>query len=533
MKKIYCFLFLIHLTFGTAKATGYYFYVQLKDKNDSPFSLSNPDEFLSQRAIERRTYYNVPIDSTDFPVNPQYIKQISDLGIHVHCTTKWLNGATILVKDTAVIASVRMLPFVKFAQYTGITNENPVIPTPQSKIKNTDFDYGIAAAQINQMNGRVLHQNGFSGENIHVAVIDAGFNGVDTNPAFQALRDENRLLDTKDFVNPQSNIYAEDGHGALVLSTMAAEVNGTFVGTAPKASYLLIRTEAVNGEYPCEPDFWVSGIEYADSAGVDLATTSLGYTTFDDAAMNYTYAQLDGKTIRASIAANMAYKKGILLLNSAGNEGNKSWKYISVPADAEGVITVGSVTKDSIPSAFSSFGPAADGRIKPELCATGSSSALVNTNGTTAYGNGTSFSAPILAGLTACYLQATKEKNPAHTLSEIRNYLYQSGHIYQNPTTQMGYGIPDFSIVYDSLEKSSVFQVFSENNKMAHKILIKKETALKLRIPDSYSHYSNIVKIYSISGQLCAEIKTINKTITIDSGRLETGVYIIHLEKEK
>ncbi len=510
----------------------YYFYVQLTDKNNTPFSLSNPESYLSQRAIERRNYYNVPVDSTDLPVNPQYIKQISDLGIHIHCTTKWLNGVTVLVQDSSIIASVRMLPFVKFAQYTGITFENPVVPVPSSKIKTTDFDYGVAAAQIDQMNGRLLHQNGFSGENIHIAVIDAGFYGVDTNPAFQILRIENRLLGTKDFVNPQSNIYTENGHGAYVLSTMATEIDGTFVGTAPKASYWLIRTEAAVGEYLCEPDFWISGIEYADSAGVDLATTSLGYTTFDDTSMNYTYSQLDGKTIRASIAADMAYKKGILLLNSAGNEGNKAWKHISVPADAEGVITVGSVTKDSIPSSFSSFGPSADGRIKPELCATGSSSALVNSNGTTTSGNGTSFATPILAGLTACYLQAAKEKNPVHTLDELRNLLYQSGHTYQNPTPQMGYGIPNFLTVYDSLQKSSILRLTADNKKLAHKILITDDKPLIFRIPDSYPNSSYTAYIYSVSGQLRAKRKVRNRTVTVNSYEFDKGVYILKIEKE-
>lgn len=509
----------------------YYFYVQLKDKNNTNFSLSNPASYLSQRAIERRNYYNIPMDSTDLPVNMQYIRQISDLGIHVHCTTKWLNGVTVLVKDTSVIASIRTLPFVQFTQYTGISNENPVVPVAPSKIKTTDFDYGVAATQIDQMNGRIWHQNGFNGETIHIAVIDAGFYGVNTNPAFQTLRDENRLLGTKDFVNPHSNIYVEDGHGALVLSTMAAEIDGTFVGTAPKASYWLLRTEAGIGEYLYEPDFWISGIEFADSAGVDLATTSLGYTEFDDPTMNYSYSQLDGKSIRASIAADMAYQKGIILLNSAGNEGNKAWKYISVPADAKGVITVGSVGADGLPSAFSSFGPSADNRIKPELCAIGSSSAFVTANGTTAYGNGTSFATPILAGLTACYLQAAKEKNPVHTLDELRNHLYQSAHLYTMPTNQMGYGIPDFSTVYDSLVKSSLLKLPADNSRMAYKILIRDDQPLIFRIPTTDTNGLYTASIYSVSGQLQAKIKVRNNTVTVHSSEFERGIYLLKFEK--
>lgn len=513
--------------------TGYYFYVQLKDKNNSPYSLSNPSAFLSERAIERRAFFNVPVDSTDFPVNPQYVNQLAESGIRVHCTTKWLNGVTVLLTDSSLIAQVRELPFVTYVQFTGITNENNTALNAPSKVNAAETDYGVAAMQLDQMNGRILHQHGYRGENIHVAVLDAGFRNVNTNPAFNTLRTEGRLLGTKDFVNPQSNIYLEDAHGAYVLSTMAAEIDATYVGTAPEASYLLIRTEAAAGEYLCEPDFWISGIEYADSAGVDLATTSLGYTTFDDSTMNYTYADMNGRTARASIAATMAYRKGIFLLNAAGNDGNKSWRYVGVPGDAEGVLTVGSVTNDSLYSTFSSVGPTADERIKPELCALGAASAIMSTSGSKAYASGTSFATPILAGLTACYLQAAKKYKPQLTLNEIHSNLFKTGHLHPYPTAKMGYGIPDFQKAYYELTANTVSQFQAEQlfQKKALKLLVddtKRNILIKLNTQNQTEN--GIVRVFSLTGQVVSEKSYSGSYIEISTEKLEKGIYIIQLD---
>lgn len=525
MKKTLLFALFVLFQF-TCNAVGYYFYVQLSDKNNSPYSLGNPSEYLSTRAIERRAYYNVPIDSTDLPVNPPYISAIESSGLHIHCTTKWLNGVTVLTNDSASIAQITNLPFVRSVQFTGLTNEHPLALTKPMKVP-TAYDYGVAVDQIDQLSGRILHENGFTGENIHIAVLDAGFYGVDTNPAFQQMRQEGRLLGVKDFVNPNSNIYEEDGHGTLVLSTMAAEINGTHVGTAPEASYLLIRSEAAMGEYLCEPDFWIAGIEYADSAGVDLATTSLGYTTFDNPAMDYSYNDLNGNTARASIAANIAYSKGIVLLNSAGNEGNKSWHYISVPADAQGVITVGAVRSDSIPASFSSLGPTPDGRVKPELCAIGAGSALVASTGNTIYANGTSFSCPILAGMTACYLQAAKVKLPNHSLDEIRTFMYQSGNLYQNPTPQMGYGIPNFQTAYNNLDITSLADVKVATDTKILKIFVGGNLPIKVRLNVAKNVNTKNVTVYTITGQLLATLPVEGDAVSIDPNDFQKGVYVL------
>jgi subtilisin family serine protease len=313
----------------------------------------------------------------------------------------------------------------------------------------------------------------------------------------------------------------------MVLSTMAAEIDGTFVGTAPKASYLLIRTEADAGEYLCEPDFWVSGMEYADSIGVDLATTSLGYTTFDDSRMNYTYQDLNGKTARASIAATMAFHKGILLLNAAGNEGNKTWKYISVPADAEGVITVGSVSRDSLHSVFSSIGPTSDGRVKPELCAMGASSAVITTSGSTGYYNGTSFATPILAGLTACYLQSAKSIKPSHTLSELRENLYKSANNYAAPTPQLGYGLPDFQKALATLQNTKTF----DSSAKQIRISIQRDSKiLSVTLLDDSEAKKGKIHIYNVSGQKVKSQSFNVSRFTVPIESLKQGIYLLQIE---
>ena len=257
-------------------AKSYHFYIQFTDKNNSPYSLSNPSEYLSERALARRAHFNIPVDSTDLPVNPSYVNQLKNNGLHVHAITKWLNGVTVLLSDSLQINAAQGFSFVKSIEFTGYNFESVVMPAPR-KAPATTYNYGEAFQQIDQLNGQVLHQMGYSGEGIYIAVIDAGFYGANTNPGFKKMRDEGRLLGAKDFVNPQSNIFAEHSHGASVLSAMGSELDGTHVGTAPKASYLLLRTETTNGEYLYEPDLWISAAEYADSIGVDITTTSLGY----------------------------------------------------------------------------------------------------------------------------------------------------------------------------------------------------------------------------------------------------------------
>lgn len=505
--------------------TSYYFYIQFANKNNSPYSLSNPSAFLSERAIARRATFSVVCDSTDLPVNPSYLQQIEDMGIHVHSRSKWMNGATVILPDSSQMSMVRALPFVRFVEYTGKLSGVALAPLKKTKSLTTT-DYGIANTQIDQLNGKHLHDEGFRGKGIQIGVIDAGFMNVNTNPCFDSLRLQDRLLGTKDIIKPNSNIFMEDSHGEMVLSTMTGNLPGKYLGTAPEASYWLIRTEYAPTEYKVETDFWCSGIEFADSVGVDVVNSSLGYYTFDDLSMGFTYADMNGKVSRASRAATMASKKGIIVVVAAGNEGNSSWHYIGSPADAEGVLAVGAVQADSSSSVFSSFGPSVDNRVKPELCAMGTSSAVVNTTGSTTFSNGTSFASPIMAGMAACLLQRYKASEPNPNVTVFLNSLFASGNLRNNPTAQKGYGIPNFRIAEQNLpifnSTSSIFtDIFSMNYNVSDK-------RLQIRIHNNNSNQA-IVRIYSATGKLAVSQTITETTSVLNLNKLPGGFYAVRV----
>lgn len=525
-------LFLIGMSATSKAQTNYYFYVQLADKNNSPYSLSNPSAYLSARSIARRVTFNIPSDSTDLPVNPAYVSQIENLGVHVHNASKWMNGVTVILSDSSKMSLVRALPFVRFVQYTGLLVGPVLAPPLKAPKKNLTFNYGIATGQITQLNGTHLHDEGFRGKGIHIAVIDAGFTNVNINPAFDSLRLQGRLLGTKDIINPNSNIFTEDNHGAMVLSTMTGNLPGQFLGTAPDASFWLIRTEYGSTEYKVETDFWCSGIEFADSVGVDIATSSLGYSTFDNATMNFTYADMNGKVSRCSRAATIASKKGIVVLVAAGNEGNNLWHYISSPADADGIISVGAADSISRPSYFTSFGPSSDGRVKPEICARGSASALVDISGKNTHGNGTSFATPIMAGMMACLLQRYKALDPHPNISVLLQSVFKTGNLFNSPTAQMGYGIPDFLAAEQKLATlNSINPVQDKSFTLAVNPTF---NTLIIRFINENTPYNTFVKIYSMSGEMMINQPLTDFLTVLRTSNFATGIYAVCIsENEK
>jgi serine protease AprX len=505
--------------------TNYYFYVQFANKNSSPYSLGNPSAFLSERAIARRAAFSIACDSTDLPVNPSYLQQIENIGIHVHSHSKWMNGATVILPDSSQMSLIRALPFVRFVEYTGKLVGAVLAPAQKAKTQ-ANLDYGIASTQINQLSGKYLHDHGFRGKGIQIGVIDAGFLNANTNTCFDSLRLQGRLLGTKDIINPTSNIYAEDAHGAMVLSIMAGNLPGQYLGTAPEASYWLIRTEYGPTEYKVETDFWCSGIEFADSVGVDVVNSSLGYYTFDDPTMGFTYADMNGKVSRASRAANLASKKGIIVVVAAGNEGASSWHYIGSPADAEGIIAVGAVKADSTSSPFSSFGPSSDNRVKPEICAIGSSSAIVSTSGVPSYGNGTSFASPTMAGMMACYLQAVQKSNPALNMQSILKPVLESGNLYLTPTTQKGYGIPNFEFATRNLSNFAGLNPVTTNDNylLAYDA---KNKAIQLWSNNRENTLGKTVRLYSVTGKLVVQKQMTEAITAFDTHKLPVGIYAI------
>lgn len=420
------------------------YWIKLKDKKGTPFQVTHPEKFLSQRSIDRRIRQQIPIDETDLPVSPVYLDSLKKLGAEVLHSSKWLNGSTVRITDTMVIKTIVALSFVESVQFT---KPDKVVKSGRLKFIDTleqadipPADYGNTYDQLNQLNGSYLHNKGFRGNGIHIAVLDAGFWGVNEIAAFDTLRNENRILGTRDFVDPQSDIYKQNTHGMSVLSTMGGNIPGTLVGTSPDASFYLFRSEDAATEYLVEEDHWVAAAELADSLGVDVINSSLGYYTFDDPQMNHTYSDMNGTKNRVTQGANKAFEKGILVFASAGNEGNVAWKYIISPSDGQNVVAVAAVNKTAIRASFSSVGPAFGGAVKPNVAALGSLTYLVTHKGEVGYSSGTSFSSPVLAGMGACLLQA----NPGARVEQVKLAIEQSAHQYTMPDSLLGYGIPDF-----------------------------------------------------------------------------------------
>ncbi len=461
MKSVIKILLIVQFFAADMVAIDYGYFVSFTDKTGTPYSVDTPEDFLSARAIERRENQNISITETDLPVNPIYIDSLKSLGITVKHTTKWMNGCIVFSSDAALMDTLANYGFVSFVELTYKQKATGMAKleytSPKLKSGNSDKSeiYGSAFKQINTVNGIYLHNNGMQGEGKIIAIIDAGFYGVDNLPAFTHLWNNNQILGTKDFVNPSSNIFEEHAHGMNVLSIIGGKIEGSFLGTAPEAKFWLLRTEDAPTEYPIEADYWICAAEFADSAGVDVINTSLGYSTFDDETMNYTYSQLDGETIRISRAATIAASTGMIVIVSAGNEGNKAWHYISAPADAKNILTIGAMTSDSIKGLFSSFGPTADGRIKPDVTAMGVCTAVQDVSGSIETGNGTSFSAPVITGMAACLWQSLSQLSSA----QVIDVILQSSSNYDNPDTGMGYGIPDF----ETAQKTSIIPQREDN----------------------------------------------------------------------
>lgn len=428
--------------------------IEFSDKNNSPYSIQNPTEFLSARAIERRKRQNIPISSSDFPVNPDYIQGLTSFTLDIIHTSKWLNMALVLA-DEAVMERIERLKFVKSVTYVGKNSGSRLILRRSGKARDdspagekTEEKYGFAEFQNTSINVNSLHDQNYRGKGILIAVLDGGFSNADIMPFFDKVRTEKRFYEHKDFVEGDDYVFDTSSHGSQVLSVMASDIPNVLVGSAPDASYVCLKTEDNSGEYRAEECNWIAALEYADSLGADIINSSLGYTTFSDASMNYSYENLDGKTSIATQAAEIAFTKGMIVVNSVGNEGNTSWKYLDVPADGENVLAVGATDQAGYKTKFSSYGPTPDGRIKPDVSALGKDIAVASIYGTKVkMTKGTSFSSPLVAGAIASLWQAV----PNRTNIEIIAAIKLSADRAAKPNNELGYGIPDFGAALDLL----------------------------------------------------------------------------------
>jgi len=421
-------------------ANGYKLRIILKDKGTSDFNINQPERFLSAKAILRRRNQNIPVDALDLPISTAYLKAIEAVGGKIVSKSKWLNAVSVYCEDQFLMDQYSALPFVKEVKKVWQGRKNSEAQTSYTDVpqvisnhtSQTQFDYGVATAQISVNNGQVLHQNGYKGAGIDIAVLDVGFPDLKRNEAFKNVN----IKGAKSFVYENNDPYSTGYHGLDVTSCMAVNLPGKYVGTAPEANYWLFRTEDEASEFPIEEDYWVAAAEYADSAGVDIINSSLSYaTSYPIDYGRYKYENMDGNTAVSSRGANVAASKGILIFNCAGND--QSW--VGAPADAPGVIAVGSVINKSQGAISTSFGVTVDGRMKPNVMAYGAYCAVYTTNGVLKYTSGTSFASPIMCGLAACLWQAY----PKLTAADMREVLRKSADRANQPVVPFGFGVPD------------------------------------------------------------------------------------------
>lgn len=447
--------------------------IRFTDKDNSPYSLSDPSAYLSQKAIERRTRYAIAIDSSDLPVNPSYVQQVLSEGkVSLLSSSKWLNQILVYCPDPSVLNAINKLPFVISSQAIGNIpagttfpvyekfHEN-ILPLSQSVNAQTmaqeNFDYGASFSQVNMHNGEFLHNKNFTGKGITIAVLDAGFYHYRSLIAFDSMRTHGQVLGERDFVDFDNSVDEDDAHGMYCLSIIGANVPGAMVGTAPNANFWLLRSENALSEYPIEEHNWVAAAEFADSAGADMITSSLGYSIFNDPSFNHNYNDFYANSTMSSIGAARAAAKGMIVTNSAGNEGSNSWHYIIFPADADSICTVGAVNASGQIASFSSYGY--PGKIKPNVVSFGSGTTVWGTNDQPVQGSGTSFSNPNINGLIACLWQAF----PQYNNMTILNAVYESANRYNNPDDHYGYGIPDMKTAYLILKKRQNTELYGND----------------------------------------------------------------------
>jgi serine protease AprX len=434
---------------AAAQGTSYRFRVQLTDKNHSNYSLERPDEFLSGRSLDRRARQGISLTEEDLPVSETYLQLLGQFPLRILYTSRWMNSAIIETADSGLFDNLKHLTFVTDVTYLSHSGLNK--KSGMRKWEDpAEPEILFSDRQLEMLQGQVLHAMGYMGEGMVIALLDAGFMSADTISGLDSLFLTGRILGTRSFVEPDSGIFwaGNGSHGTHVLSIMGGDLPGQFRGTAPKASYWLIQTEDIRSEYRIEEANWLAGAELADSAGADVINCSLGYSTgFTDPGQNYTYQQMDGKTALVTKAAMLAAARGMLVVTSAGNSGSplNPWGYITAPADGEKVLAIGAVDASGTRAAFSSRGPSADGRIKPDVMAQGEGTWLIDVDGMVRPGNGTSYSSPVIAGLSACLWQ----ENPDAGADELLDAIRASASLNPWPDNLYGYGIPNFGLAGD------------------------------------------------------------------------------------
>ena len=498
-------------------------FVFFKDKPNKAAFYSNPLSELSQKSLERRSNLGITLSDQDAPIEQSYITNIQNLGFTVTDYSKWLNGVAVNATPT----QIQTLAQQSFVDHVESFVRNPNGGKRTEKIEKfkdlqeignksaiTTFNYGYGLPQANQINVRALHVAGFTGTGMTIAVIDTGFPSVNTGNAFKRLRDNGQIKGGYNFINKTSDIYntSLNSHGSVCLGAIGGYLDGQFVGTAPDADFYLYASEDAGNEIPEEQLYWIEAAEEADRKGVDLISTSLGYHTFDDSRYDYTYADMNGTTSFIARGAQIATEKGIFVTFAAGNDGNNSWHYVATPADNEKVFTIGAVTSQGTSSTFSSYGPNADGVVKPDGVARGTETFTVY-GGQVTQASGTSLANPVAAGGVACLLQSLPK---SISREAVKDKLRQDASLYPNYDDQQGYGILNFYKTYQTLSVTDV-----------------KKTQVKI-YPNPAKNFINIstekaiqsIEIYDVLGRL---ITTETKN-NINVSQLAKGNYFLKIK---
>ena len=504
----------------------------LSDKQGTDHSLDRPLEFLSAAALERREQQGIPLDSADLPVNARYVAQLAEAGAEVYYTSRWLNAVMVAGDlDPETYQKMRFVDRVELIKPTRAEGGRSKQGSSYAGHISSPATQRTEAQLLNVLQNEMLgidemHRAGYTGKGVSVAVFDGGFKGVDTVSFFRHLYENGQMIPGYDFVGNSPNVYRYGQHGTEALSCIAAYEPGVLEAGAYQANIMLCITEESGSEYRVEEYNWLFAAERADSAGIDIISTSLGYTTFDDPAMNYDYQDLDGNTAVITRAVNLAAQKGMLCVISAGNEGAGHWRYVSPPADAIDALSVGAVSSSGDRVSFSSFGPTADGRVKPDVSALGLQTVVVNARGDVVRSNGTSFSAPLITGLTAGVWEAF----PTETNLELIERIRLAGSLSLAPNNELGYGIPTFAATLlvpepsEEQERPANFRVYP-NPIESGKLFVEIKTRT-LSFPVD-------VRVYSSTGQLVMQNRftsaAFNPTLSLETTGLGQGVYILHI----
>lgn len=531
MKKYFLFVTIIFLLNKASASEKMWIYFTDKDNSGQNITLDD-------KAIQRRLKVDIKDTWYDRPVAQSYIAVMEELGAVIHNKSRWLNAVSI-TSDINIINEISLLPFVKktvpVAVYKKNKREFSQLQSSRKLSVIDSLDYGYAQEQIEQINCHTAHQAGYTGQGVRVLILDTGFNTE------RSVFDSLTIIDEWDFINNDGNTENEandyssqHNHGTMVFSTLAGYDPGNLIGPAFGAEFLLAKTEDVTNESQVEEDNYVAALEWGEQLGADIMSSSLGYLDW------YSYCDMDGNTGVTTIAVDIATSLGMLCITSAGNWGTSSpppnpcdtlYYYISAPADADSVISVGAVNSNGEIASFSSHGPTYDGRIKPEVCARGVSTWGVNANSDSyRTGSGTSLSAPLVSGAAAVILSAHSDWTPM----QVREAMMMTADRVDNPDNNYGYGVIDVMAAID-YETSSI-----NHNNIPDEFLIlnvypnpfNPTTTIRFSLE---ARHASLLQVFDITGRLVETIEN-DKLLpgehayTWDASGLSSGIYFVQLK---